>query len=114
MYRLSAEGPLTKMALSPFNKRLNISWQKEPLMSDLSNPPTTPRRIKIEVLVPAGQDVTAARQIAKLRAAEQLNLHIVEEVLLPSEAAQLNFPTNSAPNDSSVDRVLTTWWSIHS
>lgn len=62
-------------------------------------------RIKIEVQVPAGSDPDAARLIAKQRACEQVNLHIVEDSLAPVDSVLIN--------NSSVDRLLTTWWDFN-
>lgn len=109
-------------------------------MNAPTNPPTTPARIKVQTVVPAGTDLKAAKRAALVAAAEQLGIHIVEESLLPlmekipNEAKKAKFnemaAAGAAPspealeaynalpdlvdnaNDATVDRLLTTWWSL--
>lgn len=94
-------------------------------------------RIEIRTNVPANTEVGLARTIAKVQAAEQLGIHIVEETLLPVspkmpnpdyaaalEILKANTPQVGdtvmlppveidTPNDHTVDRVLVTYWTLH-
>lgn len=82
-------------------------------------------RIRIETAVPAGTEIAYARTQARIAAAEQLSLHIVEEEVRPVIAQVLGTVQETdpdtgtitevsgmvaAPNDGSVDRVLVTEW----
>lgn len=74
-------------------------------------------RIKIETPVPANTEVGHAREMARLQAASRIGLQVVEETLLPVLDQRETIDgdgigLNPGPNDSSVDRVLTTWWDI--
>lgn len=93
-------------------------------------------RIEIRTQVPANTEVGLARTLAKVQAAEQLGIHILEETLLPvfpkmpnpdyaaaMEVLKANTPQIGdtvmlppteidTPNDHTVDRVLVTYWDI--
>lgn len=64
------------------------------------------KRVAITTAVPAGTEVSAARNAALIQAAQQIGIHIVEETLLPT------IEVDPPVNDHTVDRVLTTWWTI--